>query len=136
MNAPKVSYFVDFYMLESMSLATPAFGNRAHEKFIVDVKNTQNDLSEKFAAALFDYLFHAAMGEARHADRCADQHLPELSEVGSRSSAYRKTKYYNPLESLPVLIELFREGNWESGYGGENLRVGPPLHLPASLRFY
>ena len=71
------------------------------------------------ADLLFDYLYGASFGEARHASSAAQMMIPEIKGGNSRKETCRKAQKYSPEFALPVLRELFYEGHWRSSYGGK-----------------
>jgi len=73
---------------------------------------------------IFDYLFLACLGEARHAPtRCTTMFSDFNSEWDGSSDRQCVVSYcagkYDPKTTLPLLIKLFNEGDWHDSYGGK-----------------
>src|SRR3990167_6877810 len=61
------SHIVDFYALESLRIKITGKYGHALDKLQDDIDETYLTLTDNLSHAFFDYLFHACMGEARHA---------------------------------------------------------------------
>lgn len=112
-----------FYGLDALRLvARPDLFLPSHARWTQDLDRVWDAFVPAFARRLFDYLALACFGEARHAgDRAS--HCVEGFPVApgdSRAVAVREAVQYNPRQFLPVLVRLFEEADWESGYGGRS----------------
>lgn len=108
----------DFYFAEAILIHPPKFGNKAQEKLRDDAQAYLDMIVENLAPALYDYLFMASMGEARHAYNKTALYIPNIERGGGRSAAYATALTFDPANTLPVLHKLFDQSWSGGGYGG------------------
>ena len=108
----------DFYFMEAILVHPPKFGNKAQEKLRDDAQAYQDRVVENLAPALYDYLFMACMGEARHAYNKTAKYIPNIERGGGRSQAYHTALNFDRTKMLPALHKLFTQTWGGGGYGG------------------
>ena len=110
----------DFYFCEAILVHPPKFGDKAQEKLRDDTQTFQDRIVENLAPALYDYMFLACMGEARHAYNKTALYIPNIERGGGRSTAYKTALNFDRAKTLPVLHTLYAQG-WNGGsYGGDS----------------
>ena len=84
----KLSSFVDFYILEALRVATendPEPLLHSHTRLARDINYEYGRVSTNMAHMLADYLWLAAMGDARWASKSATFNTPSLPVSSGRS---------------------------------------------------
>src|SRR3990167_6029127 len=116
-----LSSIVDFYITEAVTAFHPEFGNKAQEKLYDDAVEYFATLSHDMALCFRDYLVMICLGEARHAGRIAEWRWENIPDGESRNESYKFAVKFDPIKTLPKLVELFSSDTndwWGPGYGG------------------
>ena len=108
----------DFYFCEAILVHPPKFGNKAQEKLRDDTQAYHDRIVENLAPALYDYLYMACMGEARHAYNKTALYIPNIARGTSRYDAYKKATEFDRAKTFPKLRELFAQTWNGGGFGG------------------
>lgn len=102
-----LSNIVDMYYLAALGWETRDASTRAREKLHIDITEAESFLLPRLSRALRDYLFAAAVGEARNAGKFVTTHrIPELPP-GPRALPLIDLYQYEPRPALRVLFDLF-----------------------------
>lgn len=107
----------DFYFLEAMASKVPEFGNKAQERLHERIKRQFELVTENLSNAFADYVWAAALGEARHAREAgAKRYCPDIDSWGQ--TVYERSTEYDPATNREALASLFDHGWASSAYGG------------------
>lgn len=111
-----LDFFADYYSLQAMLV------HRRRNEFpelISQAGTLLARICRPIADCLSDYMYLIGMGEARHAVG-SDKlwYWKDIPTADGRVGAYRFAVKYDPLKTLPQLIELFKQTLWPSNYGG------------------
>jgi len=132
--------FVEFYLMESaiyemstLPLEKQFLGS--YQYLNRKIQSYHKPFTEAFAETLRDYLWFAAIGEARHSGRSIGEYIIEMYDYLSsgRSTTYDDVaRYYPPTkENRSVLYELYNYYEWGGSYGG-----GPWATIVESIDLY
>jgi len=123
--------FVEFYLLESIEyhLLNDRMLVPSERHFLPSVQYAvrkleeyKSEFEEAFALRLRDYLWFAAIGEARHSNRVIGSYIEEMSHIqnDSRGYAYDEARKFPPTENnVSILHSLFNDYCWDGSYGGD-----------------
>jgi len=119
--------FVEFYLMESVSYEMSTLPQEKH--FLASYQYLQRRIeeyhtpfTEAFAETLRDYLWFAAIGEARHSGKAVGHYIQEMWDYleSGRTTTYNGiARYYRPTEAnKDTLRELFGGYCWGGSFGG------------------
>lgn len=123
--------FVEFYLLEGIDYHLNHDTNLIprEKQFLPSVQYLNERLSKyksefnhAFSLVLRDYLWFAAIGEARHSERLVGATIKELESISgiTRNGAYEKARKFTPTDNnIDILISLFEDYPWGDTYGGD-----------------
>lgn len=121
--------FVEFYLMESAIYEMSTLPQEkqflgSYQYLQRKIQSYHTPFTEAFALTLRDYLWFAAIGEARHSGRAVGEYITEMWDYLSsgRSSTYNDiARYYPPTaENKSVLHGLFADSCWGGSYGGDS----------------
>jgi hypothetical protein len=121
--------FIEFYLIESAIYEISTLPSEKHfldsyQYLTKKIEEYHKPFTEAFALTLRDYLWFAALGEARHSGRNIAEYIPEFDGYlsDSRDSVYSNLAIdYQPTKhNRTIVYNLFNNYNWSSTYGGDN----------------
>jgi len=121
---------MSFYFLEDLRSrkisGDSVTQRRAVGNFLREVDRYQRRIfAPSMAKTLFSYLAITSLGESRRALENSNYAVSDT--LGSwtnqaqgviRDNIYREGVNFNPQQFLPLLLDLFENAKWETGYGG------------------
>lgn len=125
--------FVEFYLLEMISYHvhndSAMLPSERHflpsvAHLAMELKEYKSEFEEAFALRLRDYLWFAAVGEARHSGRIISRYIPEMEscQTWERYEVYNDFagEYPPTPRNIAVLKDLFYSYCWGGTFGGES----------------
>lgn len=119
MSALRLSDVLVLYPLDAMRRVLAGSWSHRDQRLLSDIEEYMSDMMPVYRRAMSNYLWAAALGEARHSPKFNGHGLDELYMVRDRDVASGIARGFGyTVGNADTVYSLFHDYTWDSGYGG------------------